>query len=113
MAKVISGAVQTDADICNRAQVDPPRAGVHIGGGSHVVIPSDWFARCVAGQKIVGCNYAQVELDGTMFVSSQAEANQAIPANVVGAIGLVAFQAKLALGVVVSAAIAESAEVVP
>lgn len=112
--KLIAGAVQADADICNLLTVDPPKNGMHVGAGIHVVIPPDWQTRCVAGQKVVGCTYAQVESDGTMYVTDTAQANQAIPANVIGvnATALTNFRNKLALAVTVTATVAES-KIVP
>lgn len=98
--KVIAGAVQTDADICNFSTVDPPKNGTHVGKGIHVVIPPDWLARCTAGEKVVGCTYAQVEADGTMVVTPTAETNQ-VTVVFPNAIALAAFRARLAAGTVV------------
>ena len=83
--KLIIGAIQADADICNMLTVDAPVSGVHVGPGLHVAIPVDWQTRCVNGQAVPGCNYHAPLSDGTMWVSTVAIANSAIPANVVGA----------------------------
>jgi hypothetical protein len=101
--KLISGAVQADADICNRVTVDAPVSGVHIGPGIHVTIPVDWQTRCVAGEQIPGCSYATPEANGTMFITAKAEANQAVPANVAGAnaTALINFRTKLAAAAVI------------
>jgi len=106
--KLISGAVQSDADICNLATVDVPKIGIHMGLGTHVTIPADWQTRCIAGQKVAGCTFASVELDGTMFVTPTAEVNQAVPANVggVNATALINFRTKLAAAITVTAAAA-------
>lgn len=78
--KTITGAVQTDADICNA--FDPPTAGMHIGGGLHVVIPADWATRIAAGKAVAGCTYAAVQPNGSLTVTDVVQTKLAIPAEV-------------------------------
>ncbi len=79
--RILTGAVQLDADVVNA--LDPPTAGAHVGPGVHVVIPSDFLSRIAAGQRVAGCTYASTELslsDVTLYVSTFAEAQLSIPA---------------------------------
>jgi len=105
--KVISGAVQADADICNT--VDPPTKGCHAGSGLHVVIPSDFAARILAGQSVSGCSYCDVKSDGTLCVTDRAQAQLLIPA-VVAALPVplqtevAPLNTKLAAGVIIAGA---------
>jgi hypothetical protein len=73
---IASGAIQTDADICNA--LDAPVAGTHVGGGLHVVIPADFSAQIASGKDVPGCSYARLELEG-LYVSDAAQTGAVAP----------------------------------
>jgi hypothetical protein len=104
---ISTGAIQGDADICNRATVDAPVAGVHIGPGIHITIPADWQSRCIAGEVIPGCNSHKIDVSATavisIIVSDKANANARIPANTAGAnaVTLANFITKLNAGTLI------------
>ena len=99
---LITASNAADATICNT--VVPPTAGVHVGGGLHVVIPSDWQSRCTAGEKIPGCTSTSINPDGSMNVSDAVKAQLAIPAianALPDQVALTALNTKIGLGVAV------------
>lgn len=57
-AKLVVGATQADADLCNA--LDPPTPGCNAGSGIHIVIPPDFAARISAGQDVPGCTYVRL-----------------------------------------------------
>lgn len=69
---LISGAVTADAQIANT--IEPPTAGVHVGGGTHVVIPQDWMTQSMVGFPPAGCTAAQLNANNTMRVTSYVQA---------------------------------------
>lgn len=75
--KLVTSAVQTDADICN--SLDPPVAGVHVGDGIHVSIPGDFAAQIAAGKSVEGCTYAKLEPNATLYVTDTVQTNVVAP----------------------------------
>jgi hypothetical protein len=67
MSKLIAVGTTDEVSIC--LALEPPKAGVPVGGGLHVVIPPDYAARIAAGQKVAGCTYASIEPDGSLVVT--------------------------------------------
>lgn len=104
--KLVSAAVQTDADICNA--LDPPVAGCHAGMGPHIVIPADFATQIAAGKDVPGCTYAKVQPDSTLYVSDAVQTGVVAP-NAVTKLTLAQsqeltnFKTKIASAVVVSA----------
>lgn len=113
--KRIAVAAATDVTVC--LALDPPVVGCHAGGGVHVTIPPDWFARCNAGQAVLGCNYSRLEADSSLYVSAAAQSRTTNPTYTTGLVAgdLSAFVTKLASAVVVvGVAVADAqAETVP
>jgi hypothetical protein len=109
--KIISGAVTDDARIANT--IESPTKGVPFGPGPHVVIPEDWFTQSMVGTPPPGCTAAQIERDGTMRVTDRVQTQLAIPSirtatsDLVGAVALTAFDAKVALAVIAPSAAVE------
>lgn len=102
-AKVIAGAVAADVTIMQT--LDPPQRGCTGSAGKQLTIPSDWLARCIAGQTVEGCSYPVIEAGGAMLVSDTAQSRTGNPTYTSGlnAGQLAAFVSKLASAVVVSA----------
>ncbi len=135
MAKLITSAVQADADVANA--LDAPVAGVHVGGGRHVTIPPDFAAQVASGRDVPGCSYHKVQpvysvqaldargdptgppptqIDTALVVSDAAQAKIVIPAEVANLAAPLRTQApilqtKLAAGTVVLAVAAQDAVV--
>lgn len=109
--KIISGAVADDAKIANT--VEPPSKGINIGAGPHVVIPEDWFAQSTIGNPPPGCTSAQIYRDGTMLVTDRVQTQLAVPSvrtaasDLVGAVALTAFDAKVAAATIAPSALNE------
>lgn len=103
--KNIPGAVAADVTVA--LALDPPARGCLTSRGTQLVIPPDWFARCVAGEQIDGCNYSKIEADGSLYVSDVAQSRVANPTYTTGlnAGQLSAFVTKLATAVVVVGAV--------
>ena len=78
--KILESATIDDLAIC--LALDPPTAGVQVGGGIHVVIPPDWRERIVAGEHVPGCTHARLDVDGSLPVSDVVEAKVVVPAEV-------------------------------
>lgn len=70
--RILSGAVQADADVCNA--YDPPKAGAQGTRGLQIVIPGDFATRIASAQDVPGCTYARIDSDGTLDVSAVAQA---------------------------------------
>ncbi len=64
-AKVVLLALQADVNVCNALL--PPVKGCNAGGGTHIVIPSDFAARIAGAQNVPGCSYASLEFDGSLY----------------------------------------------
>lgn len=109
MPKQISGAQASEAVVCN--QLDPPVAGVNVGKGLHVIIPVDFVARILSGEKIAGCTYASVESDGTMVVDDVVltRINDSQATSGLNQTAVSSLKAKISLGIVIASLAIEGA----
>lgn len=109
---IASGAIQSDADVCNA--IEPPSAGCPAGGGLQLAIPGDWQARIALGQDVPGCTYYK-PIAGSMVVDDLTQARLATPA-IVNALSApqqaqaAALNAKLATATVLASAQAAQAQ---
>jgi hypothetical protein len=78
--KILESATLDDLAIC--LALDPPTAGVQVGGGIHVAIPPDWRERIAAGEHVPGCTHARLDADGSLPVSDVVAAKVVVPAEV-------------------------------
>lgn len=59
-----------EVSVCNALGASP---GIHVGGGAHVAIPSDWQSRLINGVDVPGCTYFQVDLSGSLIVTDDVQ----------------------------------------
>ena len=102
--KLVPVATSKDVAVC--LALDPPTAGTPVGGGIHVVIPPDFAARIALGQQVPGCTYAQLQPDGSLYVTDVVQ-TKIVDSNAtknLPAADVTALQTELATAVTVSAA---------
>ena len=91
----MASATQADIDLCN--VVEPPTRGVRFGSGVHVEIPEDWAARCLAGERVLGCTGNYIDPDGSLTIAHEFQ-ERLDDVDVIGKVepsDLLAFEQKL------------------